>query len=275
MPRKRLVPAKMEEPVYVSPVKPTSQPSNLLLVLLIVVSFFAGYLFFKVKNLEQNKNTTTAQQPPAPPPVTIDQVKKLFSKGYTYFGDSKRKVLFVEVSDPSCPYCHIAGGQDPELSKEAGANFQYVTDGGTYKPPVTEMRKLVEQGKASYVQIYAPGHGNGQLATQAQYCAYDKDKFWEVHDKLMSKAGYDLINNTVKNDKANIPTLVSFLANEMDSNYLTSCLTTGKYEKNLTRDSQMAQTLGYQGTPHFIVNTTVFGGAQSWDTMDPVVKKLL
>lgn len=273
--KKRVSSTDRQEPVYVSPVKPTSQPSNLLLVLLIVVSFFAGYLFFKVRNLEQNKNTAATQQAPPAPKVTLEQVKKLFSKGYTFFGDNKRKVLFVEVSDPSCPYCHIAGGQDPELSKEAGANFQYVTDGGTYKPPVTEMRNLVEQGKASYVQIYAPGHGNGQLAAQAQYCAYDKNKFWEVHDKLMSKAGYDLVNNTVKNDKANIPTLVTFLSDAMDSAYLTSCLTTGKYEKNLTRDSQMAQTLGYQGTPHFIVNTTVFGGAQSWDTMDPVVKKLL
>ena len=36
--------------------------NTLLVVLLLVVSFFAGYLFFKVKNLEQGKTLGTAQQ---------------------------------------------------------------------------------------------------------------------------------------------------------------------------------------------------------------------
>lgn len=38
-------------------------PSNLLIILLVAVSFFAGYLFFKVKNLEQ-KNTQINNQAP-------------------------------------------------------------------------------------------------------------------------------------------------------------------------------------------------------------------
>lgn len=254
-----------------------SGPSNLLVVLLIVVSFFAGYLFFKVKNLEQGRGVTqtTQAQPTNPTTVPLNKIKPLFSNGYLHFGDANRKALFVEVSDPSCPYCHAAGGKNPELSKQISPQFQYVADGGTYVPPVAEMRKLVDAGKASYVMLFGNGHGNGLLGMQSLYCAYDKNKFWDVHDLLMSNAGYDLLNNKVKNDKQNIPQLTDFLAGAVDKDYLTSCLQSGKYEKTLQRDQQADQTLYFQGTPHFLVNTKIFGGAQSFKTMEADVNAAL
>lgn len=258
-------------------VKPTFQPSNLLIVLIIVVSFFAGYLFFKVKNLEQGKGQTqTAQAQPAnPTTVPLNKIKPLFANDYLHFGDANRKVLFVEVNDPSCPFCHVAGGKNPELSKQMNPQFQYVTDGGSYVPPVPEMKKLVDAGKASYVMLFGNGHGNGLLGAQSLYCAYDKNKFWEVHDLLMSNAGYDLLNNKVKNDKQNIPQLADFLTSAIDKDYLISCLQSGKYEKTLQRDQQADQTLYFQGTPHFLVNTKIFGGAQSFKTMESDVNAAL
>lgn len=266
-------PYQNSEPTFLNR---SSQPSNLLILLLIVVSFFAGYLFFKVRNLEQAKTAAptaqTQQQQPAAPNVTLSQIKKLFGDGYMHFGDANKKVLFVEISDPSCPYCHIAGGLNSELSATSG-QFKYVKDGGTYTPPLPEMRKLVDDGKASYVQLYATGHGNGRLGAQALYCAYSQDpkEFWAVHDKLLSNPGYTLLNNTVQNDKTKIPDLVNFLSGEIDSSYLTQCLQTGKYEQTLVRDEQIAQTMGFQGTPDFFVNTTNFSGAQDYKTIDPAV----
>lgn len=252
--------------------------SNLLIALLIVVSFFAGYLFFKVKSMESVKTTATApvqqQQPPAPVQVTKDQIKKLFGNDYIHFGDASKKILFVEITDPSCPYCHIAGGENNELSKSTG-NFAYVSDGGTYTPPVTEIRKLVDDGKASLAILYGNGHGNGRLGTQALYCAQDKGKFWEVHDLLMSNDGYNLLNNTVQNNKEKIPDLVNFLSSAVDSNYLSGCLTSGKMEAKLTRDEKVDTELGFQGTPHFFVNTTAVNGAQDWKAFEPIVKPLL
>lgn len=263
------------EPMYQPVVK--SGPSLPIIILLMVASFLAGYFYLKVKNLEQEKANTTAAAPQqqAPTTVTLDAVKKLFGNGYMHFGDAKRKVLFVEVSDPSCPYCHVAGGQDPSLAKDIGSTFQYNTEGGSYIPPVTEMRKLVDEGKASYVQLYAPGHGNGELGAQALYCAYDQNKFWEVHDKLMSDAGYNIMNTDVKNDVANLPKLTDFLSDVIDPSYLDNCIKSGKYAQTLKRDEQVAQSLGYQGTPHFIVNTDIFAGAQSYEAMKPIVDKLL
>lgn len=263
--------------------------SRLLVILLVVVSFFSGYLFLKVKSFEQagtqptqeTQNVQTQQQqqqqPEQQPQTTIslDTVKSLFKEGYIQFGNPSRKVLFVEISDPSCPFCHIAGGKNPELSKEVNSRFQYVTDGGTYTPPVTEIRKLVDENKASYVMVYGNGHGNGILATQAMYCAFENGKFWEVHDRLMTNDAYNLINNEVKNDKQNIPKLVDFLANEIDSTFLTDCLTSEKYAETLKRDEKIGPQLGFNGTPHFLVNTTIFAGAQDFKDMESAVKTAL
>lgn len=256
-----------------------SGPSMVLVLLLIAISFFTGFLFFKVQNLEKGGGTAqqlAQQQQQQQPPVVkvkLDQIKKLFTKDSISFGDANRKVLFVEISDPSCPYCHVADGLDSAAIP--GDQFKYVSEGGKYNPPVPAMRKLVDEGKASYVMLYANGHGSGELAMQSLYCAHEKGKMWETHDLLMTQAGFDLINNTVKNDKANIPQLVDYLSSAVDSNFLTDCLQSAKYSSRLGQDQQTATTLGFQGTPHFFVNETAFGGAQDYTMMESAVNAAL
>jgi hypothetical protein len=245
--------------------------------LIVILNIF---LTIKVFNLEKKIAPFVAQQQAQqqaqqPKEIKIDDVKKLFTKGFIYFGKPNNKLLFVEVSDPSCPFCHIAAGKNPQLASQVGDRFKYQSDGGSYIPPVSEMKKLVDQGKASFAFLYSNGHGNGALAAQSLYCAYEKGKFWEVHDRLMTNEGYNLLNEHVKNDKAKIPDLVSFLANEIDSNFLTKCLKSGKYEKALARDQQLSPSLGFQGTPHFLINTQMFQGAYSFSDMKPVVDKYL
>lgn len=254
--------------------------NTILVVALIAMAFFAGYLLNRNKALEEKAKTAAAapavkgeQQQAAP----IDQKKvdKLFEKGYISFGDKNAKVKFVEVSDPSCPYCHIAGGHNPELAASAGEQFKYVSAGGTYVPPVTEIKKLVDAGKASFAMLYANGHGAGELAMQALYCAHDQGKFWETHDVLMSNAGYELINNEVKNDTANIGKLVTFIGDKANATDLTKCLTDGKYKARLASDQQLAMDLGFQGTPYFIINTTPYAGAYSYKDMESTVNGFL
>lgn len=248
-----------------------SQQLNMLLILGIALFLFNMYMFWKVKNLEGTVKTgaTAAAGQQAAPEVNVsaDQIKKLFGKDYISFGDSNKKVLFVEFSDPSCPYCHLAAGKNPELNEQAGAQFKLASQGGAYVPPVEEMRKLVDEGTASYSFIYRNGHGNGELATQAMYCAHEKGNFWEVHDLLMSSAGYTLINDTVKNDKTSIPVLVEFLGTAMDGEFLTQCLESDKYAERLTRDTDIGNQFGVGGTPGFFVNTKHFPGAYSYTDM--------
>lgn len=252
-----------------------------LVAAIVVAAFAVGYLYGKVSVYEKmgtTKGTTAAAQPSQEPQpqVSLDQIKAVFADGkHITFGDPKSKVLFVEFSDPSCPYCHIAAGDNPELNKQAGDRFVMVEDGGTYRAPVKEMRKLVNQGKAAFAWVYSPGHGNGELATQALYCAKDQNKFWEVHDLLMSNKGYDLLNNTVKNSVANAPQLVDFLKGVVNASKLQDCLEKGQYADRVQTDTALARQFGVRGTPSFFVNDKNFPGAYSFADMQSAVDAAL
>lgn len=249
-----------------------------LVILAIGLSFFSGTLWQKVKNLEKGGvatgTTTGAQQPAAPskPTVSLDTVKGLFGKDIIKFGDASKKVLFVEMADPSCPYCQIAAGLNSTLNT---GQFKLVKDGGTYIAPVAEMKKMIDAGQAAYVYIYYPGHGNGEMGMKALYCANEKGKFWEAHSLLMSSAGYTLMNDTVKNDKTQSQVVANFLKSAVDPSFLKTCLDSGKYDARLASDQELATSLGIQGTPDYYVNATNFPGAVSYTNMKPTVDSAL
>ncbi len=250
------------------------QTLTFLVIFLIVA---VGVLFVKdyVKKPEEasvKATQDTAAQPEQTVQVSLDQVKKLFSKGNIVFGNKNSRNLFVMFSDPSCPYCHIAAGENPQLNQEAGGQFLLEQDGGTYIAPVVKMRELVEQGQAAFVWLYQNGHNNGEMATKALYCAYDQGKFWEAHDLIMSNAGYTLINEVVLNNSDKAPELVNFLSSVVDASKLQSCLDSGKYNNRLNKDMQTAASFGVSGTPGFFVNTTNFAGAYSWAQMESSLK---
>ncbi|MEI8096648.1 MAG: thioredoxin domain-containing protein [Candidatus Moraniibacteriota bacterium] len=214
-------------------------------------------------------------QQPADPTVSMDQIRALFNSKNISFGKKDAKVVFVEISDPSCPFCQVAGGKNLALNKQVGAQFTTAADGGTYVPPVPEMKKLVDAGKASFVWVYANGHGSGEMGTKALYCAFEKKKFWEVSDLLMSEAGYNLLNTVVKNDKTKSGELSDFLSSAMSASDMKSCLDSGKYDGRIAEDTATSTKLGMSGTPKFFVNTETFKGAYSFTDMKVAVDKYL
>jgi protein-disulfide isomerase len=250
--------------------------------LLLVAAFMLGSLTTKVQYLEAEKKNpqATVQQQAQAPKVTMDAIKNIFKKGFVKFGDANKKLILVEVSDPSCPYCHVAAGFNPELNKQFDASsgkqqFTLVADGGPYVAPVAEFEKLVTAGKASLVYLYSPGHGNGEMGMKALYCAFEKNKFWEVHNKLYTKEGYELMNTVVLNNKAKSQEVADFLAPVMDSNTLKSCLDSGKYDAKLAEDKALADSIGISGTPGFYINTTLKAGAYSYTDMESDISSAL
>ena len=245
----------------------------LMVIALVAGSYFLGVYKTKTEFLEKNPNTVAqvdgaeAGQPAAPKPVEIAKVNDLFAdKTNIILGNPDAPIKFVEFSDTSCPFCHVAAGVNPELSKQMNPSFVSVEDGGTYVPPVLEIKKLVEQGKAALAWIYTPGHGNGELGTLALYCANDQGKFWEAHDKLMSNEGYALVNEKVKNDRTKFADVATFLKGDLDSKKLQNCLESNKYEGRIAGDPQIASSFGYGATPTFFINDKVVEGAASWTT---------
>ena len=245
-----------------------------MIAMLVVGSYLVGVYKTKVEYLEKGQTAQVAQvegadtqaQQGSPTTVDAEAIKNvMFDGSHITFGDKNAKISFVEISDPSCPYCHIAGGKNPELNAQAGTQFKLKSEGGSYVPPVPEMKKLVDEGKASFAWIYTPGHGNGEMGTQAMYCAYEMGKFWEAHDLLMSNKGYDMLNDTIKNDVAKSQELANFLASAVDPGKMKSCLESGKYKDKITDNSSYVQSVGFGATPTFFINSSVVEGAASWD----------
>jgi protein-disulfide isomerase len=247
-----------------------------LFAIIVLLAGALGFLVSEVINLKKNPSTTT-QTATTQQPATIDlaTIKGLWDKNIVKFGDKDRKVLFVEVADPSCPYCHVANGQDPEIAAQIGSQFTYASKGGSYVPPVPEMKKLVDEGKASYAFVYFPGHGNGEMGTKALWCAQDQGKFWDAEQLLYSYNGYNLMNTTVQNDKTKSGLVADFLKGVLDSKALKTCIDSGKYDSRLTEEQNLASTLAAAGTPGFFVNDTRFDGAYSWNDMKAAVDAAL
>lgn len=254
----------------------------LVVILLVVGAYFIGVYKTKTEYLEngvpgQVAQVAGQQQPVAPQPIDMDKVNELFAdKSNLVFGDPEADLKFVEFSDTSCPFCHIAAGKNPSLNKEVNSRFQLVSDGGTYVAPVEEIKKLVDAGKAAFLWLYTPGHGNGEMGTRALYCANEKGKFWEAHDLLMNSEGYEINNTTVQNDKAKAGQMAEFLAQAVDVGFMESCLKSDKYDSRITSDPSVATTFGYGATPTFFINDKVVEGAANWtDGFAPIVDPLL
>lgn len=252
-----------------------------MVVMLIVGAYFLGVYKTKTDFLEKGVGSAQVAgdtaAAPTPEPIDMARVDALFAdQTNMVFGDRNAKLKFVEFSDTSCPYCHVASGDNPELAKQIDARFVPVSAGGTYVPPVKEIKKLVDEGKAAFAWFYTPGHGNGELGTLALYCANEQGKFWEAHDLLMSNAGYDLVNEQVLNDRKKVGEVATFLAKVTDSGKLKSCMESGKYEERVSGDPTIASGFGYGATPTFFINDQVIEGAASWDQgFEAIVKPLL
>lgn len=244
-----------------------------MVIALIVGAYFLGY--YKAESAALKKAPAQVaqvgqgnQQAAQPTSIDVEQIKAKFDGEHITFGKPNAKTIITEVSDTSCPFCHIAGGLHPELN-ETSPQFKLVKDGGTYVAPVQEIKKLVDSGDASFLFLYSNGHGNGEVGAQALYCAYEQDKFWQAHDILMTKAGYDLINNVVKNDLSKSSELVKLVSGVLDSKKLQSCLDSKKYAGKPAEDMAFVQSLGFGATPTFFVNDKVVEGAQPWSAFEP------
>jgi len=252
--------------------------SFFVLVLAFATGFFARS-YFKEK---PTANTTANVQPtkvtiqPKKSAASLDKIKEVFNKSVIKFGDPNSKVIFIEISDPSCPFCSAASGTNEiiyqTLRREA---LKLTSIGGTYVAPVEEMKKLVDDGKASYALLYRNGHGSGEMGMKALYCAFELGKFWPVNDLIMNNDGYNLLNTTVKNDKNKVEDLVAFLKNVVDQNKLRLCLKSGKYDTRLQEDETLGNSLDLGGTPNFYVNNMLFEGAYSFTDIKPTVDSFL
>lgn len=226
------------------PPPPPKGPSNFIIALLIVVSFFAGYLFFKVKNLEQknvvqNQQNQPQQQAQAP---TELKIKKPETNEH-WRGPKDVRYVWVEYSDLECPFC---------------------------KKNHPDLQKLLKEyeGKIAWVYRHFPlaFHPKAQKSAEAVECATElggNDAFWKMTDLIFEKMP-DM-------QLADLPSIAGQAG--LDQNALKSCLDSNKFEQQVKNQSNEGNQAGVRATPTGVIydlktgKTQVVEGAYPYDSL--------
>lgn len=198
-------------------------PSNFLVILLVIVSFFAGYLFFKVKSLEQGKGTVqpTGTQQEAQKPTEV-KVAKPSTKEH-WRGAENARYVWVEYSDFECPYCK------------------------TIHPNI---KKIMDENPDKLAWVFRhyplPFHPKAQKSAEASECAADlggNEGFWKMADLIYEKMP-DM-------ELTALPSMASEIG--LDQTAFKQCLDSGKYEKKVKDMMTEGSKGGIQATPSGVV----------------------
>ena len=132
-------------------------------------------------------------------------------------------VTIVEFTDYQCPFCKRFEAETwPQLK-----------------------RNYVDTGKVRFIVRDLPleFHDSALPAAEAAHCAGEQGKFWPMHDALIAK-GSDL-------SAGGLQTQAGRLA--LDLPRFQACVAQHRYAKDILRNAALANSLGLEGTPAFVI----------------------
>jgi protein-disulfide isomerase len=190
-----------------------------------------------------NSNIPTIPSNNAPPPTTA--VSEVSSDGDPFIGDANAPVTIIEFSDYRCPFCQKFWAETlPQIKKN------YIDTGKV---------KLV------YRDYPLPSHVFAHEAAQAAECVRaqsDDAVYFEYHDKLFANPGGINIQN------------LKTMAEEMGYD-ISTCLDSGEFEAEVTKDFSDGSIAGVSGTPSFFVNGKPISGAQPYAVFEQLIESEL
>ncbi|RLI73098.1 DsbA family protein [Archaeoglobales archaeon] len=159
-------------------------------------------------------------------------------------GKDDAKIVVVEFSDYSCPYC---------------AKFE-----------LEILPKLLEEyeGRVKFVFRDFPVHGEVAIkAAEAANCANEQGKYWEYHELLFEKR-LEWYQNTSKFED---------YAAELGLNVskFKECLDSDKYREEVLLDREDGVEAGVEGTPTIFINGIKIVGAQPFEVFKEVIDQEL
>ena len=151
----------------------------------------------------------------------------LMKADVTLLSDPEAKVTIVDFPDIQCTNCRrFATQTEPQRAKD-----------------------YIDEGRASIVFKHFPVFGPDSVtATMATMCAHEQGMFWEFHYQLYSNQGSA---NSGWASAANMKDFASEVG--LDREQFNVCLDSKKYEQYVQADLDLALSLGFPGTPAFIV----------------------
>lgn len=157
-------------------------------------------------------------------------------------GPETAPITIVEFSDFQCPYCQRSVSVLKELRRIYGDKIRVV-----------------------YRDYPGPNHPLAAAAAEAAQCAGGQGKFWEYHDALFERQtagkGWDFL------------ALATDLGLQREA--FDSCLKSGRFREEVTKDLQDGLKLGITSTPTFFINGRPMVGAQPLAAFQTIIDNLL
>lgn len=193
----------------------------------------------------------TTGQPAVRPTLSPDQIAQrqlimetLVSETRHFKGAEDAEITVIEFSDFNCGYC---GSFFRDTEQQLEADY-------------------INEGEVRFGYWHFPFLGPGsQLAAEASECAADQDAFWPYHDRLFSGEISQL-------SAANLKTLAGELG--LDQAGFDACLDSGKHTEFVQAQRSLAQQLGVQSTPTFLINGRPVIGAQPYQVFSEVIESI-
>jgi len=114
-----------------------------------------------------------------------------------------------------------------------------------------------------YLQFpLASMHLHARKAAEASLCAYEQNKFWQLHDAMFN----DQQNLTVDDLKQKAAKL------SLDTAAFNSCLDSGKYLAEIQSDMEEGVRVGISGTPAMFINGRLLIGAQPYGEIQKIIE---
>jgi protein-disulfide isomerase len=155
-------------------------------------------------------------------------------------------VTIVEFSDFQCRYCRKFWEETlPRLEE-----------------------RYIRAGKVRFVyrHLAVLGPPSVQAAVAAE-CAHDQGKFWPYHDRLFANAGP--LAFTAKNLKAHAEAV------GLETSRFATCLDDQRPRQKVEQETIIARTLGFSGTPGFLIDRQPLMGAQPFALFERIIEDLL
>ncbi len=182
-------------------------------------------------------------------PQTMD------ASGILVKGDPNAPLTIIEFTDMQCPFCS-------RFAKETFTQLE---------------SEYIQTGKVRYIVKNFPlivMHRDAFLAAQANHCAAEQQRAWEMHERMFG--------NQQKLSKADLVAQSAEMG--LDSETFRSCLESGKYAAAVRAEMSEAQTAGITGTPAFVLGATegrkmkpqrLLSGAQALPSFQAAIDSLL
>jgi protein-disulfide isomerase len=149
-------------------------------------------------------------------------------------------VTIVEFSDFECPFCRALFPTLQRVEQE-------------YKDKV----------RIVYLQFpLVSMHTRAKKAAVASLCAYEQNKFWQLHDAMFNDQG-KLAVDDLKQKASKL---------SLDMKAFNSCLESDKYLGEIQSDVAEGVRVGVSGTPAMFINGRLLVGAQPYADIQKVIE---